>query len=146
LVGGGVAVASSTLPSGYAWVAQVRDGVNTPDSAGWLSAFPFTRMTRIRGGRAYAVLRGTPFWPAEFAEGPCELSMKIPLIGSDGTSCGTLELPINLDPSLTCTTTANSATLGRDGTVLVQTRASATDASGVTHQLLFGTVWPKVLQ
>jgi hypothetical protein len=141
-----VAVATSTLPSSYAWIVQVRDGVNTPDPPAWLSAFPFTRLTRIRGGRAYAVVRGMPFWPAQFTDGPCEMSLKIPLVGSDGNTCGTLELPIEFDPTLTCTTTANSATLARDGSVLVQTRASATDASGATHQLLYGTLWPKLLQ
>jgi hypothetical protein len=145
LASGGVAVAAfSQASQRYGWLAQVQDGAG-PTPAGWLEAFPYTRLAIVSGGRAHAVLVGAPSWPGASTATECQSAVTVTLTSAEGKTCGTFSLSVPKDPVLTCTRTFSSAALALDGSIVVRTLESGTDSDGVIRSSSVAAVWPRVL-
>ena len=140
LLDGSIAIAAD-----LAWRYRVRDdGQNRAEDAGWLSSFPRTRISPIRGGRAYAVLIGDPFW--QDAGFSCQSSVPISLVSKDGAVCGTITMPVPSDVSGVCEVTVSSAALGRDGSVVLRTLEKVRDMNGTSGYKSSARWWPRLLQ
>jgi len=146
LASGGVAVAAfSQASQRYGWLAQIDEGAG-PSPAGWLDAFPYTRIAIVRGGRAHAVVVGAPSWPGASTATECQTAVTVTLTSAEGRTCGVFSLPVPKDPVLTCTRTFSSAAIALDGSIVVRTLESGTDSDGAIRASSVASVWPHVLE
>jgi hypothetical protein len=122
----------------------MRDGDISQTDPGWLAPFLSTRLAIVRGGRANAIMAGTPF-PAPPPNG-CATEVSVHLVSSGGQSCGSLALPAQFDAELTCLSSTSTAAVGLDGTVVVRTYEQGIDENGGQHLRSHARVWPQLLK
>jgi hypothetical protein len=146
LAGGGAAI-GATLPGvgTYNWIAKLHEGDVSATDPGWLTPFPSTRVAIVRHGLASAIMAGAPSLAGPAKDG-CAPEVAVQLVSGGGQSCGSITLPVQFDPELTCLNSTSTAAVGLDGTVIVRTYEQGADANGSQHLRSHARVWPQLLK
>lgn len=100
----------------------------------------------VRGGRAYALMAGVPWWDGAFTADECQKTVSVSLAGANGEACGSVSLPVPVSADLACLQTLSSAAVALDGTVVVRTFESGAGADGASHVRMIARWWPRLLQ
>ena len=100
LAGGGAAIGATlagSLPAVYHSIAKLRVGDISQIDPGWLTPFLWTRVAIVRHGLANAVMDGAPHLANR--ENGCAPEVVVNLTSTEGTTCGSVSLPIRSTPS-----------------------------------------------